>query len=134
MTADLTHRALAALPSELATRAREHARQFPRDGLSDCAGEAARALFEARQGETLAEVWNRARGRLRRFAQGNPARSLAEQIAVAEPAPPSQSKRRHLVSEVSETQHVSLRRAQQIVASQIRRARHGDLFSGEGGK
>jgi len=133
MTNALTFRALSALPAGLQELARQHVERHPCDCIDDLIGELAVALAELR-GAAAEVIYNRARSRLRRATQ-DPAHHSApldiERHDVEQQddeAEPSAARRRDIVREIAQQRRVSVRRAQQLVKSQIERAMQGDLF------
>lgn len=132
----LTLRTLRTFPQELQARCRAH--RFM-DELDDLVQACAVELLQAKRTDTLAQIFNRARSACRRFTQdlAHYSRELDAELDAApgndgEPSPGGGGRRREITRRVAEQQGVTRRRAQQLVAAQVKRARQGDLFSGEG--
>jgi ABC-type transporter Mla subunit MlaD len=136
-SSSLAFRALAALSPALQQMARRHVAAHPADDLSELVSELAIAALELADRSTDTErVFARARSRLRRASQ-DPSHYSAQldderhdTIADDEPTP---TRRADITREIAQRQHVTLRRAQQLVRAQIERAMQGDLFVGAGG-
>lgn len=129
----LTARTLGTLPAELQQQIRAH--RF--DDLDELVQAAALALLEAKRGDTLAQIFNRARSNVRRFSQdvahhSRPLDGVAE-IADGGGDEPSPLRRRDIAREIAREHGVTARRARQIVAEQIARAKtNRDLFADDG--
>jgi ABC-type transporter Mla subunit MlaD len=135
MTNALTFRALGALPPALQQLARQHIEHHPYDDINDLIGELSLALLElADAAPDATRVFSRARSRLRRATQdvAHYAASIDDaRHDTAQDDEPTPARRKDIVREVARQQHVSLRRAQQLVRRQIERAQIiGDLFAG----
>jgi len=132
MTSALTFRALSALPPVLQEMARQHARQHPADELGELVSEIAAALLELDdKAADPALVFSRARSRLRRATQDPAHYSVTLGDAhhdIERDAEPTPARRADIVREIAQQRRVSVRRAQQLVKSQIERAMQGDLF------
>jgi hypothetical protein len=131
----LTYRALSALPPALQTLARQHVMAHPSDDIDDVISEVAVAALEI-EGADAERIFARARSRLRRATQdvAHYAAGIDDAHHDIERDDPSLIRRADIVREVAARQHVTARRAQQIVKSQIARAQIiGDLFMAEGG-
>jgi hypothetical protein len=132
MTNALTFRALGALPMPLQAMARQHVQQHPADDIGELVSELAIAAIELADAATNpAHIYNRARSRLRRATQ-DPAHYAAGidiewHDAIADDEL-SALCRRDIVRDVAARQHVTARRAQQLVKQQLARAAQGDLF------
>lgn len=128
----LTLRTLATFPPELQTRCRAHIY----DDFDELVQQVALALLEARRDDTLRAIFNRARSAVRRYTQ-NPAHygrdidGIAEDVA-ADYTPAGGKKQREIAREISADHGVTTRRARQIIAAQVERAKQGDLFAGDG--
>lgn len=126
----LTARTLCTLPAELQTQIRAH--RFG-DDLDELVQAAALALLEAHSGDTLAAIFKRARSAARRFTQdlAHHSAGLDDVGDVAagryEPTP---LRRQDITREIVQQHGVTPRRARQIVAAQLERAKQGDLFAG----
>lgn len=132
--ANLTNRALAALPAELRSQILSHVREFPVDGLGDLIAEAAIGLAESDGADTLKKVFGRVRSNLRRAAQ---AARMAQRIAredallagllagedegLADPR-----KRSERIRLIAESRSVTIRQARNIYTEVERLARLGD--------
>jgi hypothetical protein len=131
MTSALTFRALAALPLPLQAMARQHIEHHPTDDLGELVSEIAIALAELADAATD-RVFARARSRLRRQSQ-DPAHYAAgiddAHHDIERDDEPSALCRRDIVRDVAARQHVTARRAQQLVKQQLMRAAMGDLFA-----
>lgn len=132
----LTARTLATFPVELQACIRSHHCSHHYDDIEELVQQVALSLLEARRDDTMRAIFNRARSAVRRFTQ-NPAhygRDIDGFAGVADddkdPTPPRGKKRRELAREIAADHGVSTRRARQIVAEQVRRAKQGDLFAG----
>lgn len=130
----LTFRALDALPPRLAALCRQH----NRDEMDELVQNVALALLLASGGDSLEEIFRRARATTRRFTQdvAHYARSLdvapADDMAADDGAATA-LRRGDYVREVARARRVTLRRARQIVSEQARRAQVcGDLFAADG--
>lgn len=133
----LSLRILATFPDGLQSLVRAHAYLGEIDELIQ---QVALALIEARHSDTLAKIFNRARSACRRYTQDLSHYSLgldgiaADDKPDDEPPPGGGRKRREITREAAADRGVTTRRARQIVAEQVRRAKQGDLFAGyEGG-
>lgn len=129
----LTIRTLATFPPELQARCRAH--RFM-DELDDLVQACAVELLQAHAGDTLAQIFSRARSACRRFTQdlAHYSREIDAELDAApddEPSPGGGGRRREITREVAARQGVTRRRAQMLVAEQIERARQGDLFAGD---
>lgn len=130
----LTIRTLATFPPELQARCRAH--RFM-DELDDLVQACAVELLQAHAGDTLAQIFSRARSACRRFTQdlAHYSRELEDAADDGGDEPsPGGGRRREITRRVAEQQGVTRRRAQMLVAAQIERARQGDLFSGDDGR
>ena len=127
----LTLRTLATFPSELQARCREHIY----DDIDELVQQVALALLQARAGDTLRVIFNRARSACRRFTQdaAHYGRALD---GVADTHTPAcgggGEKKREIAREISADLGVTTRRARQVIAAQLRRAEQGDLFADDG--
>jgi hypothetical protein len=133
MTSALTFRTLASLPPELQALPRADVQEHPCDDLSElelAALEITDAATDARR------IYNRARSRLRRHTQ-DPAHYaigiVFERHDIEKSAEQGSLRYADFVREAARQQHVTLRRAQQLVKQQLARAMQGDLFAGAGG-
>lgn len=130
----LTARTLATFPAEIQAQILSH--RF--DDLDELVQAAALALLEARSGDTMSQIFKRARSAARRFTQdlahhSRPLDAVAE-VAVADRQEPTPTRRRDITREIVQAHGVTPRRARQIVAGQIERARmNGDLFGDDDG-
>jgi hypothetical protein len=132
----LTARTLATFPPELQAYIRTHSH----DDVEELVQQVALALLEARRDDTMRSIFNRARSAVRRFTQ-NPAHygrgrgidGIADVAADDKDTPPrGGKKRRELTREIAADRGVTSRRARQIVAAQVKRAKQGDLFADDG--
>lgn len=131
----LTFRTLSTFPAELQSYALAHAY----DDFDELVQQVALALLEAKSGDTLRAIFNRARSACRRYTQdlayyGRGLDGIADPATDDKPddEPPSGGgrKRRELTREIAADRGVTARRARQIVAEQVQRAKRGDLFAG----
>lgn len=129
----LTARTLATFPAELQAQVRSHA--F--DDIEELVQQVAVALLEASRDDTMRAIFNRGRSACRRFTQdlSHYGRGL-DGIADVADEPPSGGgrKRRELTREIAADRGVTTRRARQIVAAQVKRAKQGDLFADDDGE
>jgi len=135
MTNALTFRALSGLPPALQVLAREHVAAHPADELGDLVSEIAIALAELR-GAPAEVIYSRARSRIRRATQDPVHYSCGidiERHDAEQDDEPTALCRRDIVREIAQRQHVTRRRAQQIVRRALERAAQGDLFFEAGG-
>lgn len=122
----LTARTLSTFPAELQSHVRAH--RF--DDLDELVQQVALALLEAKSGDTLAKIFNRARSATRRITQDPAFWGRDVDIDAAAPIKKEEKiKKKQVVQQVAADQGVSDRRARQIVAEQLERAKQGDLFS-----
>jgi gamma-glutamyl:cysteine ligase YbdK (ATP-grasp superfamily) len=135
MSSSLTYRALAALPPALQALARQHVQLHPTDDIGELVSEIALALLELAERSTDARIYSRARSRMRRATQDVAHYSAPlEHDIEQQDDEPSLIRRADIVREVQQRQHVTRRRAQQIVRRAVERAMQGDLFAfAEGG-
>ena len=143
MNEALTLRALSLLPT--AEQAKIRALAVFGD-LDDLVQNACLAALEAKngglskvkRGDSLRSLAERARSRTRRYTQdpafyGRSLDGIADVAADADAAgAPRGRKRREISREVAADFSVTPRRARQIVAAQVERAKQGDLFADEG--
>lgn len=125
----LTARIFATFPPELQSQVRSH--RF--DDIDEVVQAVALALFEARGKTTMYQIFKRARSNVRRFSQDLARHSAGldavAEIAVADQQDPTPLRRRDITREIVQQHGVTPRRARQIVAGQIERAKiNGDLF------
>lgn len=126
----LTARIFATFPPELQSQVRSH--RF--DDIDEVVQAVALALFEARGKTTMYQIFKRARSNVRRFSQDLARHSAGldavAEIAVADQQDPTPLRRRDITRELAQTHGVTPRRARQIVAEQIERAKvNRDLFA-----
>lgn len=124
----LTIRTLATFPPELQAYIRSHSY----DDTEELVQQVALSLLDARRDDTMRTIFNRARSAVRRFTQ-NAAHYGASLDSVADVAAGNEQtterKKRRIARELAADFGVTTRRARQIVAAQVKRARQGDLFS-----
>lgn len=153
----IEQQALAALPPELAGLIKRHCRVYS-DSMSELVSESWLQLHRAGGKATFAEVFGKARSAIRRQTQDpahhaigmicEPENDDLEQeeeeerggakrdgeqeqcVALAQPRARRGSERRAAAEQVAVAHGVSLRRGQQLVKKQLRRASQGDLFGG----
>jgi len=150
----LTLRAIRSFPDELQHRIRAY--RF--GDIDDLVQQVGLALVQAKSSDTMRVIFNRARASCRRYTQDlahyarsldavadaadddfNRARSacrrytqdLAHYAADDEPTPGG-GRKRQIAREIAADHGVTTRRARQIIAAQLRRAKQGDLFAGDG--
>lgn len=129
----LTARVLSTFPPSLQAQVRSHSELGFAD-IHDLVQAAAVALLEARHGDTMLAIFSRARSASRRYTQdpvyyGSPIDGIADTCAHVAAQPTCSRKKREIAREVSADFGVTGRRARQIVAAQLERARQGDLFA-----
>lgn len=145
MEAALTIRALSLLPSAEQSKLRALA-VF--GDLDDLVQNAALAMLEAKngglaqvkRGDSVRSLAARARSRSRRYTQDPVYYSrsidgidgIADTLAHVAAQPTAARKKREIAREVAADHRVTTRRARQIIAAQVERARQGDLFADDG--
>lgn len=131
----LAVRTLLTFPADLQHRIRAHAARHG-DG-DDLVQDVAEALLEAKSGDTIRTIFNRARSANRRFTQdlahyGRALDAVADLAAGADDQTRRGLKRREIARDLAETFGVTMQRAGQIVDEQLKRAEQGDLFADDG--
>lgn len=129
----LTLRTMSTFPDELQHRIRAHAY----DDFDELVQQVALALLEAGRDDTMRAIFNRARSACRRFTQdiahyGRDIEGIADVADTPTHTPDGGKKQREIAREIATDHGVTARRARQIIAAQLRRARQGDLFAGGG--
>lgn len=142
MNEALTLRALSLLPTAEQAKIRALAAFGDLDDLVQNACLAALeaktgGLAQVKRGDSMRSLSDRARSRTRNFTQdpahyGRGLDGIADVAADAADKAPRARKRREITREVAGDFGVTPRRARQIVAAQVERARQGDLFFDDG--
>lgn len=129
----LTARALAALPADLQTQARQHCRTHVGDRLDDLISELWLSLAVARPSDTQEIIFKRARSATRRFTQdiSHFSRALDEDEAIENQnhCESETFNRADITREIADQEQITKRAAQYRIKKQIERAKHGDLFA-----